>query len=139
VSDCNLFFIAEDGSRNRWQCTRCGREFTALVPARRNCALLGPGGHLTKLLAELGAGLKRECGCESKAAQMDSWDVEGCKKNRGTILQWLQEAAAKVGWLDRLKIAARAVCQGKACSLDPISWLVDRSIQLAEAGRRSAL
>src|SRR5262245_25987375 len=47
----------------------------------------GPGTELKKLLASLG--LKPGgCECNSRAAAMDQWGVEGCRNREWQILEW---------------------------------------------------
>jgi hypothetical protein len=110
---------AADGSF-RLRCVNCGREtgfrFDDNVVA--NCRLGVPsppeesftsapvGTHLTALLKELGSEPTQSCACPAHAAQMDAWGIEGCERNRGEIIRWLEVAynhsrlleAMRIGW-----------------------------------------
>lgn len=57
----------------------------------------GPGSELKKILNQLGIHPSPDCSCNSRAAQMDIWGVEGCEKddNFKTIVGWLKEGTWK--------------------------------------------
>lgn len=67
---------------------------------------------------------------------MDSWAVQGCRENLGTIVDWMREVAAETSWLQRSVAAGRAVLSGLAFRLDmadPMPSLVREAIRRAEA------
>lgn len=63
------------------------------------------------------------CRCEDRAKQMDIWGVDGCRKNRDTIVAWLVESAKTNGWPFAPLVA-------------PL--LVDRAISLAASDEENA-
>lgn len=95
----------------------------------------GPGTELKSLLAELGVGDANNCGCGSKAMQMDVWGVAGCRERRSEIVGWLAEQRRSRGWGATLAAATRALVFGAAFRLsfvDPLGSLVDEAIRRAE-------
>jgi len=98
----------------------------------------GPGTELKKLLAVMGIVPGPGCECNARAAEMDVLGVEGCRRERETILGWLREGQARWGWLEKVTAAAKAVASGLACRLsitDPYGSLVDEAIRLAELAK----
>jgi hypothetical protein len=66
---------------------------------------------------------------------MDIWGIEGCEKNKDTIVGWLSEGQTRWGWAEKVAAAARAVKTGLAFRLDlsdPFRSLVDIAIRNAE-------
>lgn len=95
----------------------------------------GPGTELKKLLNRFGIKPKRTCQCNSRMLQMDQWGVAGCRANRDTILAWMREEFAQLGWLTRIKLgvaAAGSMLFGPSAALDPVAAVVDLAIQLAD-------
>lgn len=91
----------------------------------------GPGTEamaLTKLL-----GIEACSACELRAAQMNIWGVEGCRKNRALIVSWFAEASASRSWMVKVKAGVRAVSQPWFDPLDPFGCIVDEAIRVAEA------
>lgn len=95
---------------------RCG--FRANAPAdffvfrsshqiRRKKEVSGVGTELVKLLHELGITPKTDCQCASRAMEMNGWGIEGCERNEGLILQWLEEGYHKATWLEVFKVGSR--------------------------------
>lgn len=80
----------------------------------------GPGTELKKLLAELGITSFKGCDCESKAAQMNRWGVEGCRDRFNTIRGWIDEAQSKAGWATKIAAAANVVTSGLALQIEPL-------------------
>lgn len=78
----------------------------------------GPGTELKKLLAELGLTGAQGCGCNSKAAQMNRWGVEGCRERAEQIADWLREARGKATWGETIRAAVAVVSRGLA--VDPL-------------------
>lgn len=80
----------------------------------------GPGTELKKILTKLGINPGPSCGCNSKAAQMDIWGIDGCEQpeNFQTIIGWLRDGT----WsgLDLLGAVARSVFTGLAWEINPI-------------------
>jgi hypothetical protein len=96
----------------------------------------GPGTELKKLLAELGITSFKGCDCESKAAQMNRWGVEGCRERFYTLRGWIVEAQEKAGWLATITAAANAATSGLALQIDPLDVpgsLVRLAIERAES------
>lgn len=101
----------------------------------------GPGAELKAILSGLGINPGATCDCNSKAAQMNLWGVEGCKANRNTIVGWLKDGAPRWGWGDWVKAAANAVVSGlvlKLNPLDPFPSLLDEAIRRAEIKEKAA-
>lgn len=98
------------------QCTRCGRR-QAAQGVRRNCTAhpdyvkrelkpiagdplpvaVGPGSHLSRLLAKFGIQYTPGCKCRSMAAKMDALGCEWCESDQGMgeILEAMRTEAAK--------------------------------------------
>ncbi len=92
------------------------------------------GTELTNLLSSLGVVAAPNCKCKERAAQMDTWGVEGCKSRREEVVRWMKEMYAGVGWLERMRAAGRAVTSGLFTSIDwsdPFGSLVDEAIRRA--------
>jgi hypothetical protein len=53
----------------------------------------GPGTKLASLLTWF-IHTDPSCGCETRAAIMDAWGVQGCRKNQNLIMHWLRDSAA---------------------------------------------
>lgn len=113
----------------------------------------GPGTELKKLLGELGINAGPNCGCNSRALEMDLWGVSGCERHFDTIVGWLQAGSEiwltkalqgedekkHVTWSERLRkkvsIAGKAIMSGVAFKLDPLNpypGLVTESIKRAK-------
>lgn len=59
----------------------------------------GPGTELKLLLAARGYTIRTKgCGCKDRIRKMNAWGVDGCKKRRAEIIDWLSEAADSVSW-----------------------------------------
>jgi len=56
----------------------------------------GPGTKLASILSWFVA-KDPTCNCEERAATMDAWGVEGCRRNQRTILSWLRDSAQQQG------------------------------------------
>lgn len=119
---------ASEGYRLRWRTHRA------------DLAAKGPGRHLKELLEELGAAGDRTCGCDSYAAKMDRWGVQGCRDRRQSIVDWLAEQRAKASWLTWLSVGTKAIASGAVGSwmrpLDPLGSMVDEAIRRADEGER---
>jgi hypothetical protein len=95
----------------------------------------GPGTELKALIASMGIQSSPTCDCNARAIQMDIWGIEGCEKNKDTIVGWLSEGQTRWGWAEKVAAAARAVKTGLAFRLDlsdPFRSLVDIAIRNAE-------
>jgi len=63
----------------------------------------GPGDCLHRaILRWVGQSPEKSCGCENRIAQMNEWEVDGCRANLDRIVFWLLEQARRRGWLLRL-------------------------------------
>jgi hypothetical protein len=92
----------------------------------------GPGTELKKLLTELGTNLALNCGCNSYAAQMDQWGVDGCRERRAEVIAHLTNQWKNLGWWDKVRLGTRALVKGYASPSDPVGYLVDEAIRRAE-------
>jgi len=81
----------------------------------------GPGTELKKILASLGIHPGPTCVCNSRAAQMDVWGVDGCEDpaNFETITAWLRDGT----WsgLDLASAIARSFFTGIAWEINPLN------------------
>lgn len=93
-----------------------------------------PGTELKKLLAMLGFTAKSGCKCNSKARQMDTWGVAGCRAHEDEIVAWLREEQKKAGWLEKAGAVRRAAANAMTFlnPLDPAGSLVREAIRRAE-------
>lgn len=101
----------------------------------------GPGAELKAILRELGFKGLPGCDCDAKAGQMNLWGAAGCRARQGEITDWMRQAAARLGWAEWFKAAARAVVRGWALRLDPrdpAPALVEEAIRRAEAREAQA-
>jgi hypothetical protein len=95
----------------------------------------GPGSQLWRLLERLGVQHSPDCGCLSRAKQMNAWGVAGCRAARAEIVGWMEAGKDRYGWATIAKAAGLAVVTGLAFRLsvtDPFGSLVDEAIRLAE-------
>jgi len=131
-------------------CRRCGNGFPTFTPARlaaltypisriyRLCEF-GPGSELTALIKKLGYVSKPNCACKRHARMMDELGVEGCRRDRAVVIQWINDARAEWGITGLFGMAApawHAFTSGLAFRLnplDPVPSLVDEAIRRAEA------
>lgn len=79
----------------------------------------GPGDQLKSLLAELGITNFAGCNCNSKASQMNTWGVNGCRENFNTIREWIGEAMKKASWSTQITAVMHAATTGIALQIDP--------------------
>jgi hypothetical protein len=119
---CDLY-RTHDGYRALW-------DQTPAPPAPPPPA--GPGTELKAILAEYGITPQSGCQCNSRAAHMDEWGPDGCRARRAEIIDWLRGEWDQLGWLDKVKAAARAISNGFIHPVDPIGSLVDLAIARAE-------
>lgn len=98
----------------------------------------GPGTELTAMIEQLGVTAPPNCSCKKTAREMDHAGVEGCRRDRATIIEALEKNYAKMGVFDRLKNVASAVANAPTCGfatkLNPLDlWgsLVDEAIRRA--------
>lgn len=97
----------------------------------------GPGTELKLLLQELGLTEEQGCGCDTHAAQMDAWGVEGCHEHKDEIRQWLNEARGKTRMGKKLKAMVNMTIRGLYLSpYDPIGNLIDEAIRRASGEPR---
>jgi len=95
----------------------------------------GPGTELKAMLAEIGANAAGCGGCESLAADMNRWGLEGCRRHRQAIIAHLQRKAAKLGLLELAKVSVSlpgSSWAGAISILDPWGSLVDEAIRRAD-------
>lgn len=94
----------------------------------------GPGTELTFILESLGIKSDGTCGCMSMAKQMNRWGVDGCKKNRKTIVDFLKTKQTTVKWKRILKAVPLAVWNGMTFinPRDIAGSLVDEAVKRVE-------
>lgn len=87
----------------------------------------GVGTELQALLAGLGV---PSCGqCQEKATEWDRLGVAWCESHKGELVEHLREAAARLGWLDRLIAGVAAI--RLTGTLDAIPALIEEGIRRA--------
>jgi predicted Fe-S protein YdhL (DUF1289 family) len=99
-------------------------------PSQTTTTVKGPGGYLRDLLHAKGYTAVSGCGCNSKAAQMDEWGVDGCRRHIDEIVDWLAAAAKKSGWV--MSVLATAPFSRELVRLK-IRELVEDAIEKAES------
>lgn len=82
--------------------------YEALKRNFRGVAAGGVGTELKKLLSRLGITAQPGCSCLARANAMDARGVPWCRANVETIVDWLQEEAAKRG-LPFVRLAGKAI------------------------------
>jgi hypothetical protein len=114
-----------------WEAWESGR----LQDVSKNCVPpskkpVGPGTELKLLLASRGYTVRMKgCGCKDRIRKMDAWGVEGCRKRRQEIIEWLEESAKNAGWLERIVVTTPLV---KDLARKKIYDLVNEAIDRAE-------
>lgn len=104
----------------------------------------GPGTELKMILSSLGINPGSSCDCNGKAEQMDRWGVEGCRKNKDMIVQWMKDGQSRWGWRDKVSAATKAITSGLAFKfnpLDPFPGIIEHAIhraEIVEQGRKKA-
>lgn len=71
------------------------------VPSKAKQVLGRPGSELKAILSGPPFWIVPErgkCKCNERAALMDSWGVDGCRKRQGEIVKWLSDEAKAAGW-----------------------------------------
>jgi len=96
-------------------------------PLNRSLQGTGPGSQLWRLLAALGVAHSEDCGCLTKARQMNAWGVEGCRAALDEIASWLVDEARRREW-------PAVVC---AAGRWPAKQLVRLAIRRAEKAERA--
>ena len=103
----------------------------------------GPGTKLKAQLAALGIATAAGCPCDDVARWMDYLGVEGCKRERAALLEYLRGQQGKLGWGRTLWAwfeGLKAVATGAiplAAAADPVAALLDEAIRQAEADNRT--
>jgi hypothetical protein len=105
---CRLCWLALNDARYQ----RLWTQAADPRPKKAQAPIDGPGTELRRLLKELGVTEFAGCGCANKAKQMNAWGVAGCREHFAEIRTWLDEAAAKASWLDKIRAAGNAVAAG---------------------------
>ena len=96
----------------------------------------GPGLETKLIFESLGLAPKKQCQCDAKAAWMNRWGVDGCKKRRAGIVSWLRDSQQWYGPEEQAVAAYKAVRTGLAFELDLLDLfgsIVDLAIARAEA------
>lgn len=96
----------------------------------------GPGTELKLLISSLGLSGASGCGCNNKAALMDSWGISGCQERREDILTWLRGQYKKRSWLETLKAGINTITTGLLFSIDPLDpapGILEEALRRAEA------
>lgn len=124
--NCVFDQVGEVDGRSLHRCLACGREIrlppsmagkpiTAACGAEPTAIPAGVGTHLKRLLGWWGytATADGSCGCDDHAFEMDIRGLDWCKANRGVILRWLSEEAARreIEWTATLAVGARAAIE----------------------------
>ena len=110
---CDLQLVTKHRDLYVVRCARagCGRDYASRWPPERvhlvcrvpgeplamPACRFGPGWHLAQALDALGFRETIECGCNSKATQMNRWGPAGCRERLEEITGWLREAAEQAG------------------------------------------
>jgi len=120
----------------------------------------GPGTELKAILSSVGINSGANCSCNKRMAQMDEWQVEGCKEHFDEIVGWINESAVAWGWskaaeqkvlestepvhkltmTEKLGIGWKSLMSGIVFHvnwLDPYPGLVTESIRRAEENEKS--
>jgi hypothetical protein len=95
----------------------------------------GPGTKLIEVTHELGFKAEKGCGCNSLAARMNRWGVEGCRgEHREQIIRHLRKRAAEAGWLDYGRAAVHAVMHATWYDpRDPAPGMLEEACRRSEA------
>jgi len=115
-----------------WDAWESGR----LQDVSKNCVPpskkpVGPGTELKLLLASRGYTVRMKgCGCKDRIRKMDAWGVEGCRKRREEIIEWLSESANAVSWSHHAIL--RTPMLGRIAKWK-IGQILDEAIRIAEA------
>lgn len=97
---------------------------------------LGPGTILEKKIKAFGYRHTEGCGCAGMVQKMNRWGVVKCREKIGEIIEHLEQAAIKTGWLERMAVTVPIV---KNFARKAIRDLIDEAINEAEAlGNESA-
>jgi hypothetical protein len=70
------------------------------------------------------------CGCKDRIRKMDAWGVEGCRKRREEMIEWLSESANAVSWSHHAIL--RTPMLGRIAKWK-IGQILDEAIRIAEA------
>jgi hypothetical protein len=90
-------------------CANCGRVYSGnyvdqpemlhLLPCRNSPKTYGCGDCLhDAILRWVGEVPTRQCSCEDRIRQMNSWGPENCRQNVEEIVDWLVAEATARGW-----------------------------------------
>jgi hypothetical protein len=100
----------------------------------------GPGSVLHTLFASLAINQRLDCDCESLLREMNRLGVDGCRRERPRLVAALKANAKKYSWVDTMRAARHVATSELALRIDvrdPIGWLFDEAVHLAELGRKS--
>jgi|GEM_PF-5951193 len=141
---CQYFRLPD----NRLRCPNCGDETTRLWLTdpdkwpRRLCHkrtasetiyVLGVGDYLARLLHQLGARPKADCGCKPMIERMNKLGPEGCYFIREEIVQQLKKGYKNTSYSQLIAMMRKSVTTGLAFKLplgNPLLGLVDEAIRL---------
>lgn len=95
----------------------------------------GVGTMLKSLIGTLDIPEQPGCNCDELRERMDDLGVEGCRKQRETLIATLRHNAAHIQWLAKATAIGPAITSGlafKVNPLDPIPGLFDEAVRLTE-------
>jgi len=122
----------------RWRAK--GSPLTELPPgiphpniARPPAPAEGPGTELVAIFKAAGAS-SDQCGgvCQQWIDQINTWGVEGCRKNRQAIINRIKEAAYKTWVTEQIRIGWSISREPWFRISDPVGCIVDEAIRRAE-------
>jgi hypothetical protein len=87
------------------------------------------GDELKSLLKKYGLKPVKSCGCDSWAAKMNEWGIEGCSLHRAEIIAHLNMAYQAATWWDTIRAAGNAVMKDLPLTL---GGMVDEAIRRTE-------
>ena len=86
-----------------------GRGPGQTIVQKPKSVVIGPGTVLARKLRLRGYTTLEGCGCKSKIAKMNAWGCDKCRSNLDEIVDWLEDAAKKRGWLERAVFSAPGI------------------------------
>lgn len=78
-------------------------------PVRQKARTMGVGDFLKQSLQSFGYKDTNGCGCNSMALKMNRWGPEGCRRRMDVIVQHLEDAAKKTGWMERFVLSTPGI------------------------------
>lgn len=101
-----------------------GRRIASAMPKAR------VGSRLKQRIADLGYVAEQGCGCNSLAANMDRWGIDGCRKRIDEIVDHLEEQAKKAGTLERMAVTLPLVkTQARRFLVDLVTEVINLEVE----------